>query len=182
MLEVARRLKLCVREMDKVASIGGDEFMILLENISADEVEASKRIAQVAEKIRSVLAAPYQIEKNMFHSTPSIGVCHFCGNDASVDDLVKRADMAMYKAKDYGRNRVQFFDPNMQQSIETRASIESDLRAAITGKQLRLYFQIQLDHELRPVGAEALIRWIHPQHGMVSPAHFIPVAEESLLI
>ena len=182
LVEVAQRLRLCVRDSDNLARIGGDEFMVLIENIGTNAEEAEINIAQVAEKIRSVLAAPYQIEKTMFHSTASIGVCLFNGNDDSVDDLVKRADVAMYKAKDSGRNRVQFFDPQVQQSVETRASLESDLREAIAGQQLHLYFQIQLDNELRPIGAEALIRWIHPLRGMVSPAQFIPVAEESMLI
>jgi EAL domain-containing protein (putative c-di-GMP-specific phosphodiesterase class I) len=99
-----------------------------------------------------------------------------------VDDLLKYADMAMYQAKDSGRNAVRFFDPVMQQSVETRAALEADLRRAVPDQQLELYYQLQTDNEHRPLGAEALVRWIHPKRGMVSPAQFIPIAEESSLI
>ncbi len=180
--EVASRLKHSVRDVDTVARLGGDEFIVLIENVSADEHEASQNVAQFAEKIRAVLATDYQLNDQTHHSSPSIGVTLFCGNQTSVDDLVKRADMAMYQAKDSGRNRVRFFDPQLQRSVETRAVLEADLRRAITENQLHLYYQIQLDQDLKPIGAEALIRWIHPKRGMVSPSQFIPVAEESSLI
>lgn len=182
LVDVARRLKLCVREVDTVARLGGDEFVVLIENISADSEDASQIVAHIAEKIRATLAMPYQLNTNTHHSSPSIGVCLLRGSDLSVEELIKRADLAMYQAKDSGRNRVRFFDPYMQQLVETRAALESDLRQAIADRQFQLYYQIQMDHDCRPVGAEALIRWIHPKRGMVSPAEFIPVAEESSLI
>lgn len=182
LVEVARRLKFCVREVDTVARLGGDEFVVLIENISANSEDASQNVAHVAEKIRAVLATPYQLKANTHHSSPSIGVCLFYGNDLPVEELIKHADLAMYQAKDSGRNRVRFFDPYMQQLVETRAALESDLRRAIADRQFQLFYQIQMDHDCRPVGAEALIRWIHPKRGMVSPAEFIPIAEESSLI
>ncbi|MFH0934947.1 MAG: EAL domain-containing protein, partial [Pseudomonadota bacterium] len=180
--EVANRLKFCVREMDTVARIGGDEFVVLIENVSADEKEALQNIVQVAEKIRSVLATRYQLKSHIHHSASSIGVCMFCGNADPVEELVKRADMAMYQAKEFGRNQVRFYDPLLQESVETRAALETDLRHAIACEELQLYYQIQVDREMRPIGAEALIRWIHPGRGMISPAQFIPIAEESSLI
>ena len=182
LVEVARRLRLCVREVDTVARLGGDEFVVLIENVSADAKEASQNVAQVAEKIRAVLATPYQIEEHTHHSTPSVGVCLFYGNTESADELLKRADLAMYQAKNSGRNKVQFFEPHLQQAVESFAALEADLREAVSGQQLRLYYQIQLDNDLRPIGAEALVRWIHPKRGFVSPADFIPVAEKSSLI
>ncbi len=182
LVDVAKRLKSCVREVDTVARLGGDEFVVLLEDINADAEDASQNAAKVAEKIRTVLTAPYQVKGREQRSSPSIGVCLYYGKEESVDELLKHADMAMYQAKDSGRNAVRFFDPHMQQLMETHAALESDLRRAITDQQLQLYYQIQVDYEQRPIGAEALVRWVHPQRGIVSPAQFIPVAEESSLI
>jgi len=182
LVEVAKRLKMSVREMDTVARLGGDEFVVLLEDLDADLQEASRKVAQIAEKLRVKIATPYQLNENIRHSSPSIGVCMFYGNQVSVDDLLKYADMAMYQAKNAGRNRVRFFDPHMQQVVETRALMEADLRSAITDKQLSLYYQVQLDQTMQPVGAEALLRWQHPTRGFVSPVDFIEIAEESSLI
>ena len=182
LIEVAHRIKLSVREVDTVARLGGDEFVVLIENISEDAEDASQNVAHVAEKIRAVLATPYQIKGKTFHSSPSIGVCLFYDNAISTDELLKHADIAMYQAKSAGRNRVRFFDPKLQQSVESRAALESDLRSAIANQQLQLHYQVQVGSDNLAVGAEALIRWIHPERGMVSPADFIPLAEESTLI
>jgi len=182
LIEVAGRIRLCVREVDTVARLGGDEFVVLLEEIDANAQEASQKAAQIAEKIRTALAAPYQINGHEHHSSPSIGVCLYRGNEESVDALLKHADLAMYQAKDAGRNAVRFFDPAMQHAVEMHAALEADLRRAISNRELRLHYQIQVDNEHRPLGAEALLRWNHPKRGMVSPAQFIPVAEESSLI
>ena len=182
LIEVARRIYACVREMDTVARLGGDEFVILVEELNVDAQEASQKIALIAEKIRSALTLPYLINGNEYHSSPSIGVCLYHGNGESAEDLLRHADMAMYHAKDSGRNTVRFFDPFMQQSVEKRAALEADLRHAASLQQLRLHYQIQLDNEYRPLGAEALLRWIHPTRGAVAPAEFIPLAEESMLI
>lgn len=182
LVEVGRRIQASVREVDTVARLGGDEFVVLLENISSNLKETSKKAALVAEKVRGALAQPYILKEHEFHSSPSIGVCLYRGALESVDTLMKRADMAMYQAKDSGRNAVRFFDPEMQKAVEKRAELEADLRRALPNRELQLFYQIQLDSGHRPVGAEALIRWQHPQHGMVSPIHFIPVAEESALI
>ena len=185
LVEVARRLTSSVREVDTVARIGGDEFVVLLENLNQELESATREAAQIAEKIRAALAEPYQLNQHEYHSSPSIGVYLYCGDGKdgdSVNDVLKRADMAMYQTKDAGRNGVRFFDPRMQRAVEERAALESDLRRALPDGRLRLFYQLQLDLEHRPVGAEALIRWEHPQRGMVSPAQFIPVAEGSALI
>ena len=182
LVEVAARLQFCVREVDTVSRLGGDEFVVLIDEIGANAEEASQRVALIAEKIRAALAVPYQINSHEHHSSPSIGVCLYRGNAESVETLLKHADMAMYQAKDAGRNAVRFFDPAMQLAVETRAALETDLRHAVPEQQLRLYYQIQVDNEHRPMGAEALVRWIHPTRGLVSPGQFIPVAEESSLI
>ncbi|TAN84139.1 MAG: EAL domain-containing protein [Gallionella sp.] len=182
LIEVARRIQSCVREMDTVARFGGDEFVVLIEEADAAAGEASQKIALVAEKIRASLAAPYRLNEYECHSSPSIGVCLYRGNEESADTLLKHADMAMYRVKDTGRNAVRFFDPAMQRAVEAHATLDMDLRHAVPGHQLRLYYQLQLDSEHRPLGAEALVRWIHPKRGMVLPAQLIPVAEESSLI
>ncbi len=182
LIEVAARIKACVREMDTVARMGGDEFVVLIDGVSEDATEASQKAALIAEKVRSELSRPYLLEGQEQHSSPSIGICLFRGHAESVDDLLKHADLAMYHAKESGRNTVCFFDPVMQHAVESRVAMETDLRHAVELQQLQLYYQIQLDNEHRPLGAEALLRWIHPDRGMVSPAQFIPIAEESKLI
>jgi diguanylate cyclase (GGDEF)-like protein/PAS domain S-box-containing protein len=182
LVEVANRLKFSIRVSDTVARLGGDEFVVLLESISASPEETSQKVAQIAEKIRAILAEPYRINENIRHSSASIGVCLFLDHTVLVDELFKRADMAMYQSKNSGRNKVRFYDPHMQQVMESRAAMESGLRMALSEGQLRLHYQIQLDQNNNPIGAEALVRWKHPQRGLVSPAEFIPIAEESSLI
>ena len=182
LIDVAKRMRACVRDVDTVARIGGDEFVILLEEMGSNASDVSQKIALIAEKVRAALAEPYQLNDKEHLSSPSIGVCLYRGHEETVDALLKHADMAMYQAKESGRNGIRFFDPAMQHAVETRAALEADLRYAVPNGQLRLYYQIQLDSEQRPLGAEALIRWMHPVRGMVSPAQFIPIAEESSLI
>ncbi len=182
LIEVAQRIQVCVREVETVARFGGDEFVVLIEEISGSAEDASQKVALIAEKIRASLAEPYQLKGHEYHSSPSIGVCLYLGNEESVDTLLKHADIAMYQAKDYGRNAVRFFDPSMQHAMETHAALEADLRHAVPEQQLRLYYQIQVDNDNRPLGAEALVRWNHPTRGMVSSAQFIPIAEDSSLI
>ncbi len=182
LVEVAKRIKSCVREIDTVARLGGDEFVVLLEGVGTDKEEASRKAGLVAEKIRDVLAQPYELKTHEHYSSPSIGISLFHDGEETMDELVKHADAAMYQAKNAGRNTVRFYDPTLQKDLETRATLENDLRRAIDNHELQLYYQIQVDRQRQPVGAEALLRWIHPQRGMVSPAQFIPVAEDSSLI
>ena len=176
--EVAARLTRNVREGDTVARLGGDEFVVALESLSGIEKEAANQAETIAEKIRAELSQPYQLKTVEHNSSPSMGVSLFRGHQNSIDEVLKQADLAMYQAKSTGRNRVCFFDPDMQLEMEHRAELEKDLRASVRLNQLELYYQMQVDDNGRIIGAEALIRWNHPQRGMVSPAQFIPLAEE----
>ena len=182
LVSVAQRLNLTIRDIDTVARLGGDEFIILLEGLSSDESRAVTESEHVAEKVLSVLNEPYLLGQNLYHSTPSLGVTLFSGTSLSVDELLKRADMAMYRAKASGRNMIRFFDPSMQAAVEERAALESDLRYALEHEQFELYFQPQVDECGQVIGAEALLRWLHHARGMVSPAQFIPLAEDTGLI
>jgi len=176
--EVACRLMRNVREGDTVARLGGDEFVIALESLSSLEQSAASLSETIAEKIRAELSRPYQLNDFEHHSSPSMGVSVYRGHLCSLDEVLKQADLAMYQAKASGRNKVCFFDPAMQAKMEYRAELEKDLRASLRLDQFTLYYQMQVDESGRIVGAEALIRWFHPQRGMVSPAEFIPLAEE----
>ncbi|MBI5429889.1 MAG: EAL domain-containing protein [Nitrosomonadales bacterium] len=182
LVEVAARLKAGVREMDAVARLGGDEFVVLIKNVSDDEEDASRKIGVIAEKIRESLSHPYSLNGHQHISSPSIGVNLYGSTETSVDELIQQADMAMYQAKSAGRNTIRFFDPVMQHNVATHAALENDFRNAIALKQLHLYYQMQVDNNHRTVGAEALLRWVHPERGLVMPNTFIPIAEESSLI
>jgi diguanylate cyclase (GGDEF)-like protein/PAS domain S-box-containing protein len=182
LVEVARRLQICVREGDSVARLGGDEFVVLLEDLSADLDEAASQTETVAEKIRMELDKPYVLKDFECLSTVSIGISLFFEHRESAEDLLMHADVAMYQAKTAGRNAIRFFDPQMQTALEMRASLEADLRYALEKQQFRLYYHIQVDYLNRPLGAEVLLRWDHPERGLVSPMEFIPLAEETGLI
>ena len=180
--EVAQRLNQCVRSMDTVARLGGDEFVVMIEQLHGEPEALALDARNVGEKILSVLSAPYLLAGYQYRSTPSIGIAPFHGLDASVGELLKQADLAMYQAKTAGRNTLRFFDPDMQAVVTARAALEADLRAALTQDELLLHYQPQMNHLGQPVGVEALVRWAHPQRGLVSPADFIPLAEETGLI
>jgi diguanylate cyclase (GGDEF)-like protein/PAS domain S-box-containing protein len=180
--QVAQRLESCVREGDTVARMGGDEFVVMLEDLSGNNNEAAAQTKAVGEKILASLNQTYQLAQYAYHSTPSIGATLFNDHQQSIDEMLKQADIAMYQAKKDGRNRLRFFDPKMQNSINERAVLESNLHKALEQNQFQLHYQIQVDKEGHAVGAEALIRWQHPELGLILPAQFIPLAEETGLI
>ena len=180
--QVAQRLELCVREGDTVARLGGDEFVVILDGLSEQALEAAAQTEGVGEKIIAALNQPYQLAGHECHSTPSIGITLFSGHEQSADMLFKQADIAMYQSKKAGRNTLRFFDPQMQQNINTRTTLEYELRKAVDNRQFRLYYQVQVNEAHQPLGAEALIRWIHPERGLLLPEQFIPLAEETGLI
>lgn len=180
--QVAQRLKTCVRREDTVARLGGDEFVVMLHELSPRSDEAAAYTRRVGEKILRTLNQPYSLGGVTYHSTPSIGATLMGGALQPGVDPLKQADIAMYQVKSQGRNALCFFDPQMQIAISARAQLEADLQAALTARQFVLYYQPQFHLDGRIVGAEALIRWAHPQRGLVAPGHFIGVAEESELI
>lgn len=182
LLQVAQRLSSSVREGDTVARLGGDEFVVVLGNLNKTSQEAASQTEAVGEKILAVLGKLYQLGDIDYRSSASIGATLFRGHETSIDDLLKQADLAMYKSKATGRNALHFFDPAMQTVVIERAALEVGLRRAIEGQQLVLHYQAQVVGDGQVMGAEALVRWQHPERGMISPAEFIPLAEETGLI
>jgi diguanylate cyclase (GGDEF)-like protein len=180
--QVTQRLESGIRKGDTVARLGGDEFVVMLEDLSDQPIEAAAQTDTIGEKILAALSEPYQLDKIAHRCTASIGVTLFSGNQQATDELMKQADIAMYQAKKSGRNALRFFDMQMQENISARVSLESELHNALEFQQFHLYYQIQVDSASRPCGAEALIRWIHPVRGLVSPMQFIHLAEETGLI
>lgn len=181
LIEVARRLCATVREGDIVGRLGGDEFVVLLDDLSAEVEMAAMLTKRVAEKVLDVLAHPYSFDGYEHHCTASIGIRLYRERE-TVEELLRHADLAMYQAKNAGRNTLRFFDPSMQAMVTARADIEKDLRQALEKKQFKLYFQSQVQRNGRITGAEVLLRWQHPQRDLVFPLDFIPLAEKTDLI
>ena len=180
--QVAQRLTECVREGDTVARLGGDEFVVVLAGLTPNEQYAATSTEMIADKILAALNQPYLLGDVAHQSTASIGVTLFRGQLATIDDLMKQADLAMYKSKSAGRNTVRFFDPDMEAVAVKRAALDKDLRVAVDKQQFLLHYQAQVVNDGRLTGVEVLVRWLHPERGMVSPAEFIPLAEETGLI
>ncbi|XYJ08850.1 putative bifunctional diguanylate cyclase/phosphodiesterase [Telluria sp. B2] len=179
---VARRLVGSVEERHTVARLGGDEFVVVLEDIGACEESAGRYAAEVAGRILAALNGSFNLEGYERHITPSVGVAFFDCSAPTITELLKRADLAMYQAKAAGRNTVRFFDPAIQATAVARAGLDADLRQGLQRAEFLLHYQPQLDSEDRVIGVEALLRWRHPERGMVSPAEFIPLAEDTGLI
>jgi diguanylate cyclase (GGDEF)-like protein/PAS domain S-box-containing protein len=180
--QVARRLTASVRKGDTVARLGGDEFVVMLEGLHHDAEAPGVEAKSVGDKIRASFRQAYHLGGSEYNSTVSVGVALFSGHGDTVDDLLKRADLAMYQAKAQGRNAMCFFDVSMQTTVATRAALQADLRRALTNREFELYYQPQVDSSGHVSGAEALLRWQHPGRGMVPPMEFIPLAEEAGLI
>ena len=180
--QTSMRLVACVREGDTVSRLGGDEFVVLLEDLCNDAQGAAAEAKLVGGKILDALAQPYQLGDHRYHSSASIGITLFGGVQRErVEEPMKRAELAMYQAKATGRKTLRFFEPEMQTALAARATMEAELRQAVTSGQFLLHYQPQWqDGHLS--GAEALVRWQHPQRGLVGPTEFIPVAESSGLI
>ncbi|QJQ07788.1 EAL domain-containing protein [Undibacterium piscinae] len=179
---VAHRLSGLLREVDTVARIGGDEFVVLICNIANNLSSGAAVALTIAEKIRAAVSQPIEIEGQTYTSACSIGVTLMPKPGQSKEDLLRESDTAMYRAKMAGRNQIAFFEESMQVEVEQRLTLVRDLAAAIGLGQLQMYMQAQVDHLGEPIGAELLMRWNHPERGAVSPALFIPMAEESGVI
>jgi diguanylate cyclase (GGDEF)-like protein/PAS domain S-box-containing protein len=182
LIEVAHRLSSCTRDVDIVARLGGDEFVVVLEMLSHSIHDAATQAEIIGEKIRTTLNQPYQLKNHVHHTTPSIGIVLFKGHKVAMDDLLKHADTAMYQSKTAGRNTIRFYDPALQADLQRRIALELELHQALASQQFRVLYQIQVDHQLNPLGVEALLRWEHPQRGLVSPNEFIFLLEETGLI
>jgi len=182
LVEVAKRLQACVREGDTVARLGGDEFIVILEKLSEDQAQAAAQTNIISDRILAALSQPYLLATYEYLCSVSIGISLFRSREVTVGELLKRADTAMYQAKSGGRNTRRFYDPALQATLEARTALEADLRCAQAKNQLRLYYQKQVDHTGHVLGAEVLVRWQHPELGLISPLQFIPLAEETGLI
>lgn len=188
LIKVAKRLQACVRAEDTVARLGGDEFLVMIEGLSAERAQAAQQTEAVAAKIRNALNRPYTFKRknheggHEYRSTPSIGISIYQGVELSVEELLKQADMAMYQSKGAGRNSFHFFQSDMQSAIELRAELESELHYALPRRELEIFCQPQYSVAHGLFGAEVLMRWRHGKRGLVSPAQFIPLAEENGLI
>jgi diguanylate cyclase (GGDEF)-like protein/PAS domain S-box-containing protein len=180
--QLAGRLTGCVSEVDTVARLGGDEFVVVLEDLSDDALVAATEAELISAKILAALNLPCDLGGYQHIGTASIGVTLLDSQIISIEEVLKRADLAMYRAKAAGRNAIRFYDPEMQTTIAAKMALETGLRESIEGNMFALYYQPQLDKDERIIGAEALLRWTHPAHKQVPPSVFIPVAEDTGLI
>ncbi len=179
---VATRLRDCVRESDSVARLGGDEFLVIIEALPSDPDEAAHEALRIGRAILAALDEPYDIGANEHCTTASIGIALFGDGTQGVDGLMRQADLAMYQAKARGRNMLCTFDASMQRHVDARLALDIELRKALQGCEMRLYYQAQVVDDGTITGAEVLVRWMHPVRGLVYPAAFIPAAESSGLI
>ncbi len=177
--EVAKRLRMCVRDCDTVARVGGDEFALVLGELSGDVHVAAGQASVVAERVCRSLAKPYVMKDYVHTGGCSVGVALFRDEQDELDSVMKYADSAMYLAKKSGRNQVRFFDTAMQARLTARSGQARELSDALAREQFLLHYQVQVGADHRPCGAEALVRWLHPDRGLLAPCEFIPLAEET---
>jgi diguanylate cyclase (GGDEF)-like protein/PAS domain S-box-containing protein len=180
--QVAERLIQCVRSVDTVARLGGDEFVVMMEDMGESPIDAAAQAEMVGKKILGALNQEFLLAGNRHHSSPSIGITLFFQHMHTLDELLKRADLAMYQAKGAGRNTMRFYDPEMQAVASARAVLEADMRLGLQRSEFMLHYQPVVDEQATMTGVEALLRWNHPKRGLISPAEFIPVAEQTGLI
>ena len=180
--QVANRLRGGLRDSDSLGRLGGDEFVVIVNDLDADYEQATLQLDALGRKLMRLLAEPFHLGAHERHCTPSIGAALFDGKNVGVEDVLKQADLAMYEAKNMGRNTLCFFERRMQESVRSRASIEADLRKALERGEFFLLYQPHIGASGAILGAEALLRWRHPEQGLISPAQFIPVAEQTGLI
>ena len=182
LVQAGERLARCVRTTDTVARLGGDEFVVVLQGLHGKEGDAAVEAETVAQQILVALNQAYDLRGGEMHSTPSIGIAMFHSTQHSAQELLQRADLAMYQAKAQGRNTMCFFDPAMQSSAAARSALEADVRQGLQRGEFLLHYQPLVDAHGKVLGAEALVRWMHPQRGMVFPSEFIALAENTGLI
>jgi diguanylate cyclase (GGDEF)-like protein/PAS domain S-box-containing protein len=179
---IAQRLTTAVRSEDIVARVGGDEFIVLLEALGTSCEAAGDAVRLIVDRVLDVCRQPFSLGASDYYGSACIGIILFQDSRDSADELLKRADLAMHRAKEQGRDSICFFDPAMETRLATRAALQSDLKRALLQQEFEIHYQPQLDRYGLVIGAEALLRWPHPTRGMVPPNEFIPLAEESALI
>ncbi len=182
LINAAQRLRRAVRDGDTVARFAGDEFVVMLEDLGDDAEAAGVRAGRIAESLRTRMAEAYDLDQQSFYCTASIGATLFKGDSDSTESILMHADLAMYRAKQDGRNALRFFEHGMQVELARRTTLESELRAAVDRRQWVLHFQPQFDRHGRLSGAEALVRWNHPTRGLLLPGEFIGLAEDTGII
>jgi diguanylate cyclase (GGDEF)-like protein/PAS domain S-box-containing protein len=180
--QAGARILGCTREGDTVARIGGDEFVVLLTDLNREDESALAQARLLAQKLLDALSQSYPLAGYAHRCTASIGITLLGARRDSEEDLMRQADIALHQAKLIGKNTIQFFDPKMQDAVNMRVQLEHELQQAVEESQFRLYYQVQLDNDNHAIGAEALIRWLHPERGLVPPVQFVPIAESSGLI
>ncbi|HEX5364711.1 MAG TPA: EAL domain-containing protein [Gallionella sp.] len=178
LVEATKRIKSCIVRDDSAARVGVDEFFVLQEDLSGDGSEGASQVERIAQRIRASLSQPYLLKDNTCKCTASIGVTLFRVADATLDEILRRVEVATFRAKQAGGDAVRFFDPVTQKALEKNLALELDLRSALGNKELLLCYQLQVDHHQQPVGAEVLLRWVHPRNGVILPDEIIPLAEE----
>lgn len=181
LVEVTQHLQEIVHKDDTVARIGSDEFVLVLDGLKEATDLAALHAESVAKRVLASINQPFNLQNYEYRCSACIGITLFCGNELSVDELIKHADIAMHQAKQNGSNSICFFDSTVQATLEYRVQLEAWMHKALH-EQYQLYYQVQVNEQGKATGAESLIRWLHPEHGLISPASFIPLAEETGLI
>jgi diguanylate cyclase (GGDEF)-like protein len=181
LMEIAKRLQSSTHKDDTVARIGGDEFVIVLDTLDAERKQAATEAQTVAERIIATIKQPQCLKGQEYHCSASIGIALFHEQKITVEELLNHAESAVHQAKQQGRNAIRFFDPTIQAALESRVQMESWMRQALN-EQYALYYQAQVDIDGNIIGAEVLIRWLHPDRGIINPSEFIPLAEKTGLI
>ncbi|WP_338560659.1 putative bifunctional diguanylate cyclase/phosphodiesterase [Acinetobacter sp. KS-LM10] len=179
---VATRLLECVTSKDTIVRLGGDEFLIILPNLSENEEQAHLTVMEIADRVRNRLNDYFILNAQKIHTSPSIGIFNFKNMELPKNELLKYADMALYQAKENGKNCICVFNPIMEQSVLAKAALLTDLRLALLRDEFQLYYQILVDQDKNILGYEALVRWVHPIHGLILPGKFIEEVEKTDLI
>ncbi|WP_158091777.1 sensor domain-containing phosphodiesterase [Idiomarina sp. A28L] len=179
---IGQRVQQFIEAGDTAAHLGADQFVLIIEQLGTDIDSALRKLQRASVEFKNNLEQPFQLENKSITVSACIGVSFYCGADPHELDILNQAELAMFKAKSFGRGSLRYFDPQMQESASKRALLYDDLKVAITENQFEMYYQLQVNRKGKAIAAEALVRWHHPERGMVSPNEFIDFAEETNLI